>query len=303
MESTDDKYELHPSYYIPLIALIVLMFISSLFFFILLIKSKAFNKYQCYNIIIFILIMIIDCFVRIIPFSDDDPSTLTIWEYLQAFLLTFFDKIILATITTQIILFYLGVIHTKTFVDNDKITFYISFAINIIISVVLTIIYIINGSIALVSNRRYLYCQGSKSKEILDPIFNSVYLIANLYCSIFLLMYLFRKIKDVENGLTEDYDYKYNFKKTLIMTLLNLITFLESYLIIFDVLSGEATDLIYLITLFIIILYNCLNKTTLKEAMKIFCIDKYKRIYGNEENKNNKEEDEDDLIHSRTYST
>ena len=197
----------------------------------------------------------------------------------------------------------LGVIHTKTFVDNDKITFYISFAINIIISVVLTIIYIINGSIALVSNRRYLYCQDSKSKEILDPIFNSVYFIANLYCSIFLLMYLFRKIKDVKNGLTEDYDYKYNFKKTLIMTLLNLITFLESYLIIFDVLSGEATDLIYLITLFIIILYNCLNKTTLKEAMKIFCIDKYKRIYGNEENKNNKEEDEDDLIHSRTYST
>ena len=49
MESTDDKYELHPSYYIPLIALIVLMFISSLFFFILLIKRLL----QINNIIIY----------------------------------------------------------------------------------------------------------------------------------------------------------------------------------------------------------------------------------------------------------
>ncbi len=294
----EDRKTIHYYYYIPLIILIVLMFIISLFFFILFIKSKAFNKYECYNIIIFILVILLDCLVRIIPFSDDDDSSLNIFEYLQAFLLVFFDKIILAVLTTQIILFYLGVIHTKTFKNNDKIAFFISFAINIVICSSLSILYVCVGGIRLVDNRRYLYCKSSKLKDISDPIFDSVYLIANLYCSLFLISYLFRKIKEVEKGLTEDYDYKHNFKKAIIVTLLNIITFLESYLFIFEVLTGEIADIIYLLTLLLISLFNCCNETIMKEAMKIFCINKYKQRYGNDKKV---KEDDEYLIHSKTY--
>ena len=96
----DDRKIIHYYYYIPLVILIVMMFIISLFFFILFIKSKAFNKYECYNLIIFIFVILLDCVVRIIPFSDDDDSSINIFEYLQAFLLVFFDKIILAALTT-----------------------------------------------------------------------------------------------------------------------------------------------------------------------------------------------------------
>jgi hypothetical protein len=242
--------------------------------------------------------MLLDSLLRIIPFSDDDSNT-NIFEYLQAFLLVFFDKVILAVLTTQTILFYIGVIYTKTFKNNDKKAFFISFVINIVISSSLAILYIYFGGIRLASHRRYLYCKPSKLKEISDPIFNSVYLIANLYCSIFLIRYLFRKIKEIEIGLTEDYDYKHNFRKAIIVTLLNIITFLESYLIIFDVLGGEKTDIIYLSTLLLISIFNCCNEAVMKEAMKIFCINKYKQRYGND--KEGKEEDDDDLIHSRTY--
>jgi hypothetical protein len=294
----DDRKIIHYYYYIPLVILIVMMFIISLFFFILFIKSKAFNKYECYNLIIFIFVILLDCVVRIIPFSDDDDSSINIFEYLQAFLLVFFDKIILAALTTQTILFYLGVIHTKTFKNNDKKAFFISFVINIVICSSLTILYIYFGGIRLANHRRYLYCDTSELKDISDPIFDSVYLIANLYCSIILIKYLFRKIKEIEKGITEDYDYKHNFKKAIIVTLLNIIIFLESYLIIFGILKEEKADIIYLSTLLLISLFNCCNETVMKEAMKIFCKNKYKQRYGNDKKV---EENDEDLIHCQTY--
>jgi hypothetical protein len=294
----DDRKIIHYYYYIPIIILIVVMFIISLFFFILFIKSKAFNKYECYNLIIFIFVILLDCVVRIIPFSDDDDSSINIFEYLQAFLLVFFDKIILAALTTQTILFYLGVIHTKTFKNNDKKAFFISFVINIVICSSLTILYIYFGGIRLANHRRYLYCDTSELKDISDPIFDSVYLIANLYCSIILIKYLFRKIKEIEKGITEDYDYKHNFKKAIIVTLLNIIIFLESYLIIFGILKEEKADIIYLSTLLLISLFNCCNETVMKEAMKIFCKNKYKQRYGNDKKV---EENDEDLIHCQTY--
>ena len=294
----DDRKIIHYYYYIPIIILIVMMFIISLFFFILFIKSKAFNKYECYNLIIFIFVILLDCVVRIIPFSDDDDSSINIFEYLQAFLLVFFDKIILAALTTQTILFYLGVIHTKTFKNNDKKAFFISFVINIVICSSLTILYIYFGGIRLANHRRYLYCDTSELKDISDPIFDSVYLIANLYCSIILIKYLFRKIKEIEKGITEDYDYKHNFKKAIIVTLLNIIIFLESYLIIFGILKEEKADIIYLSTLLLISLFNCCNETVMKEAMKIFCKNKYKQRYGNDKKV---EENDEDLIHCQTY--
>jgi hypothetical protein len=294
----DDRKIIHYYYYIPIIILIVMMFIISLFFFILFIKSKAFNKYECYNLIIFIFVILLDCVVRIIPFSDDDDSSINIFEYLQAFLLVFFDKIILAALTTQTILFYLGVIHTKTFKNNDKKAFFISFVINIVICSSLTILYIYFGGIRLANHRRYLYCDTSELKDISDPIFDSVYLIANLYCSIILIKYLFRKIKEIEKGITEDYDYKHNFKKAIIVTLLNIIIFLESYLIIFGILKEEKADILYLSTLLLISLFNCCNETVMKEAMKIFCKNKYKQRYGNDKKV---EENDEDLIHCQTY--
>ena len=294
----DDRKIIHYYYYIPLVILIVMMFIISLFFFILFIKSKAFNKYECYNLIIFIFVILLDCVVRIIPFSDDDDSSINIFEYLQAFLLVFFDKIILAALTTQTILFYLGVIHTKTFKNNDKKAFFISFVINIVICSSLSILYIYFGGIRLANHRRYLYCDTSELKDISDPIFDSVYLIANLYCSIILIKYLFRKIKEIEKGITEDYDYKHNFKKAIIVTLLNIIIFLESYLIIFGILKEEKADILYLSTLLLISLFNCCNETVMKEAMKIFCKNKYKQRYGNDKKV---EENDEDLIHCQTY--
>ena len=305
MADNEEDYSIRLAFFIPLVVLNVFILLISLFFFFLLIKSKAFRNYQCYNIIIFSLAILLDCAVRIIPFTDYDSNNLSFFEKFQAFLLTFLDKVILAAITTQTILFYLGVIHTKTYFKNDKIAFFITLAINIVICLVLTIIYILGG-IHQVHHRLYFYTNQSEFKKVSDPIFNSVYLIPNLYCCIVLLIYLFSKIKEAKKGLIEDVGYNHHFIRALIMTLLNIATFLESYFIIFDILSGEKTDIIYLSTLLLINLYNCGNKTVIKETMKIFCKNKYKQKYGKEEKVNELDDDgsenDDEIVRHGTYS-
>ena len=305
MADNQEDYSIRLAFFIPLVILNVFMLLISLFFFFLLVKSKAFGNYQCYNIIIFSLAILLDSVGRIIPFTDDDPNNLSFFEYFQAFLLTFLDKVIIAAITTQTILFYLGVIHTKTYFENDKKAFFITLAINVVICLVLTIIYISAG-IRSVHRRLYFYCRQSRFKDIADPIFNSVYLVPNLYCCVVLLMYLFSKMKEVKKGLIEDAGYNHHFIRALFMTLLNIAIFLESYFIIYDILNGEKTDIIYLTTLLLINLYNCGNKTVIKETMKIFCKNKYKQKYGKDEkiNENDDEgsDNEDEIGRHGTYS-
>lgn len=300
MSQADNEIRLW--FFIPLVILNALMLFISVFLFFLLIKSKAFNNYQCYNIIILSLVILLDCVVRIIPFSDKDDNNHSIWEYMQASLLTFFDKAIIAAITTQTILFYLGVIHTKKYYDNDSKAFFISFVINIVICLVLTILYIIWGDIHQVNHRLYFYCGSSQYKTILDPIFNSIYLVPNFYCSLIVIMFLFRKLKEVKKGLTEDADYRHHFKRILIMALLNFTIFLESYLIIFEILKEEKADILYLSTLLLISLFNCGNKTVTKETMKICCKKKYKERYGDDEKSEEGDENNDKLVHRSTYS-
>ena len=305
MADNQEDYSIRLAFFIPLVILNVFMLLISLFFFFLLVKSKAFGNYQCYNIIIFSLAILLDSVGRIIPFTDDDPNNLSFFEYFQAFLLTFLDKVIIAAITTQTILFYLGVIHTKTYFENDKKAFFITLAINVVICLVLTIIYI-SGGIRSVHRRLYFYCRQSRFKDIADPIFNSVYLVPNLYCCVVLLMYLFSKMKEVKKGLIEDAGYNHHFIRALFMTLLNIAIFLESYFIIYDILNGEKTDIIYLTTLLLINLYNCGNKTVIKETMKIFCKNKYKQKYVKDEkiNENDDEgsDNEDEIGRHGTYS-
>jgi hypothetical protein len=305
MADNQEDYSIRLAFFIPLVILNVFMLLISLFFFFLLVKSKAFGNYQCYNIIIFSLAILLDSVGRIIPFTDDDPNNLSFFEYFQAFLLTFLDKVIIAAITTQTILFYLGVIHTKTYFENDKKAFFITLAINVVICLVITIIYI-SGGIRSVHRRLYFYCRQSRFKDIADPIFNSVYLVPNLYCCVVLLMYLFSKMKEVKKGLIEDVGYNHHFIRALFMTLLNIAIFLESYFIIYDILNGEKTDIIYLTTLLLINLYNCGNKTVIKETMKIFCKNKYKQKYGKDEkiNENDDEgsDNEDEIGRHGTYS-
>ena len=75
-----------------------IIIIITFYLIFLLIKSNSFKRYPCYNITILSFVILFDNILRIIP-SDDIKAV----ENIQAFLLTFLDKILLTSIVTNLL--------------------------------------------------------------------------------------------------------------------------------------------------------------------------------------------------------
>ena len=183
-------------------------------------------------------------------------------------------------------LFYFGVILNKKYEKNKKAIFITSFSISFIISIILATTYIIIGGRT--SYGIYWYCGDNSVKKIIDPIFVGILIAINSFCILILLGYLYNKINKVSKGEIEDLDYCHNFTRVLLMFFVNMLTFIEQYLIIFDVFDFNEVnvDFIYLSTCLIIDLYYTLNKTIYDETCFIFCnkpIKKPKKMNDEEE--------------------
>ena len=304
----DVENERNEGIFIVTIILNSFIIIISFYLAFLFIKSKTFHTVPCYNMIIFSLILFLDCILRLLP----TKSWAEAFQYIQAFLLSFFDKLILATLTMHSVIFYLGTVYTDTYYKNEKKIFIISFIISGIVSIVLTSIYLKEG-VHQPDKRYYFYVNQDSFKFFADIVFDSVFFVPTFFCCLILLMYIYRKKREAQSGLIEDIDYSRRFIRVTLLFLLNMATFTESYLIIFGVLQGEFVDLIYLMTCLIIDLYNSINRTVIKETLKIFCKDTYEeklekvdslKLLGNAnaEDIGDKDDDEDNLKRDRTES-
>ena len=290
------------------IILNIFIIIIALYLAFLFIQSKTFHTYPCYNMIIFSIILLLDCIIRLI----NTRNLNSIFQYIQAFFLSFFDKLILATLTMHALIFYLGTVHTQTYYKNEKKIFILSFVMSGTISVLLTVVYLIFGKgTHPPTNRYYHYVNYSDIKYILDLVFDSVYLAPNLYCTFILFLFTCKKRREAQKGLIEDLNYSHTFIRVILMLILNIATFLESYLIICDILQGQKTDVIYLLTCLIIDLYNSLNKTVFKETLKIFCSKTYEeklekvnsfKLLGNIDKIEADKDEDEDIIKQRTDS-
>ena len=305
----DVENERNEGIFIVTIILNSFIIIISFYLAFLFIKSKTFHTVPCYNMIIFSLILFLDCILRLLP----TKSWAEAFQYIQAFLLSFFDKLILATLTMHSVIFYLGTVYTDTYYKNEKKIFIISFIISGIVSIVLTSIYLKEG-VHQPDKRYYFYVNQDSFKFFADIVFDSVFFVPTFFCCLILLCYIYRKKREAQSGLIEDIDYSRRFIRVSLLFWLNMATFTESYLIIFGYLQGEYTDLIYLMTCLIIDLYNSINRTVIKETLKIFCKDTYEeklekvdslKLLGNanaEDIVDKNDDDEDNLKRDRTES-
>jgi hypothetical protein len=208
-------------------------------------------------------------------------------RHIQAFLLTFFDKLILTTITSQALILYLGVCQTKVYFKKEKLIFCLSLILGILISFILALLYIIiansqqgEGGITNYEDTSiYFYAMDTDFKSISDTIFNGIFLLFNLYYSIILLIYIAKKRKKVRLGIIEDLDYGHHTLKIVLMFIINSSLFIESDLIIYDKIPDHLIDLIYIITCLLVDLYYAINKIIIKEMMKIFCKKYYDKKY------------------------
>ena len=104
----------------------------------------------------------------------------------------------------QAFTYYLGITTTE-FYSNMKI----KFIYNIIYKYCNKRIHII--LFKTVSFGIYSYSEDSKTKRIIDDVFNFLFLFISLYCTIIILIFMSKKKKDEESRLTEDINYFHYF--------------------------------------------------------------------------------------------
>ena len=276
------------------IILNIIIILITLYLIFLFIKSKTFHIYPCYNIMALSFILFFDNILRLIP-TKNAPEA---FQYIQAFLLTFLDKLVLTTITSQAIIIYLGVCQTKLYFNNERSVYFLTLFTGIIISVIITSIYISFGKTNYEDSNIYYYCEGPTAKIIIDTVFNSVFLFLNTLSIVLLL--IFMSCRKETLGLIEDLDYGHHHTKISVMLFINTLTFIESYLIIYDKIPFDNVDLIYLLTCLIIDLYYTINKIIIKETMKIFCKSAYDKKYPTDGQTNSiSEEAEGEELHRK----
>ena len=247
----------------------------------LYIKGKEFHQKKVFNIILLGMTLFFDNILRLIPMD------VYILRHIQAFLLTFFDKLILTTITSQALIIYFGACQTRLYYKNELAMFLVPLILGLSISAALTILYIIiankevgDGGITNFDGKNnYFYVIGTDLKVLCDTIFNGVFLFVNVFCSVVLLIFLSQKKKKAELGIIEDLDYGHHHLKIILMFILNSMMFIESFLIIYDKMPSDYIDLIYVISCLLLDLYYAINKIIIKETMRIFCIKLYNKKY------------------------
>ena len=247
----------------------------------LYIKGKEFHQKKVFNIILLGMTLFFDNILRLIPMD------VYILRHIQAFLLTFFDKLILTTITSQALIIYFGACQTRLYYKNELAMFLVPLILGLAISAALTILYIIiankevgDGGITNFNGKNnYFYVIGTDLKVLCDTIFNGVFLFVNVFCSVVLLIFLSQKKKKAELGIIEDLDYGHHHLKIILMFILNSMMFIESFLIIYAKMPSDYIDLIYVISCLLLDLYYAINKIIIKETMRIFCFKLYNKKY------------------------
>ena len=277
-----------------------LLIVISFYLLFLYLKSNTFYKYPCYNVIILSFIILIDNILRIVDTKDLGK----IMQNIQAFFLTFLDKLLLTTITSQAFIFYLGVVRTQFYYEHERIIFFLTLIITILVDVSITILYLSKNDIINYNTNNYYYIEANDFKKIIDTIFNSVFLFFNTFFIFVLIIYIYSKKHQANLGIIDDLDYGHHYMKILLMFFCNSSLFIESYLIIYDKIKIENFDIIYLTTCLFVDLFYTINKIIIKETLKIFCSKIYikkneKKSYrnesffssDNEEDKNNNSDD------------
>ena len=279
------------------IILNIFIILIAIFIFTLYIKDKLFHTVPCYNMMTISLLLFFDNILRLIPSEGSE-----VFQYIQAFILIFFDKLLLCVLTVQAIIYYLGVIKTTLYYAKEKLIYIISLIASVVISIILASIYISYGK---VSYGIYSYSSDSPLKRVIDPTFIGILIFVNFFCIIILLVYISGKKREASKGQIEDLDYGHHFIRILLMFFVNMLTFIEQYLIIYDVLDGLPIDidLLYLLTCLIIDLFYTINKTIYEETLKLFChktVNKPKNIKMEDDN-SIEEDNEENLQRSGSW--
>ena len=303
MADNDDtsNIEIGPLKYIFLGFMLLITFYLTFLY----IKSKEFHTYSCYNIIIMSITIFIGVLINLLIPNDFGREFA---QFVWGFLKDFFNKLIMAILTMQVIVLYFGIMKTEFYYPREKIIFIIGTIACVGVSVVIAILF--NG-LKVVDGNYYEYLDnydkvkdptfGEELKRRLysiisiEMIFGGVIFCANVFCLIVVMNFISKKHKDAKQGLIEDLGYKNQLIRFIFMFFLNIIAIVSSSVfLVFDVFDKKTNESIYLATCFVIDLCYSINKTVYVETLKIFCKKKAEKLDGGTELKKKSTFDEND---------
>lgn len=260
-----DDYE---RIFIPTIILNFIIILITFFLILLYLITGEFYSYPCAHILNISLILCIDNIVRVLLIPKS-WNKIQILQYFQAFLLVFFDKFILLTLTVQVFTIYVGIMKTEFYYRHEKAIFFSTFFGSLGISLAFGGFYLFFG---IIKYGVYYYAKDNDLKRILDTIFNSVFLLFNtFFCVIIILNMIIRK-EILEKSVIKEDNYIHSLYKLILTFISNSLLYIESYLIIYDKLPVplDYIDLVYLVTCLLTNLIYSINKKVIYETKKLF---------------------------------
>ena len=241
----------------------------------LYIKCKALHTYPCYNKLAINLILLTNNILRVIPLAMFDESIGSFLKNAQASLVIFTDKFYLIILTNQIVIQYLGIMHTNFYFKKEKQIFIYGTILSAMIAIVLAGVFIREGYVYK-KDKLYYYGDNNKTyKKIIDTIYNGLLLFINVISLIIIIINSSIRSKLAKSSGMGDTNYEHNFTQALIKFIVNAITYIIAFLIIYRTISGyDITDFVYLVGCLIVEIAYCFNKAVIKEICKLFSCQK-----------------------------
>ena len=242
----------------------------------LYIKCKALHTYPCYNKLAINLILLTNNILRVIPLAMFDESIGSFLKNAQASLVIFTDKFYLIILTNQIVIQYLGIMHTNFYFKKEKQIFIYGTILSAIISLIIAGIFIKDGFEEKRDKLYYYGISGLTYKIIMDTIYNGILLTINVVSLTIIIINSAIRSKIAKSSGVGNSNYEYNFTQALIKFIVNAITYVIAFLIIYRALSGsDLTDFLYLIGCLIVEVAYCFNRAVIREICKICCCKRY----------------------------
>ena len=257
----------HPT----LIVLSALITVAGILIMIIYAKSKIFHSYPYYFNIFYILTVMLNNLIRLLPGREDENEFKTSTGcYIQGIILAALDKLMLTQIASYSIIYYLGSFHSEVFERNKLLIFYLLSQIGFAISMILATVFSFKGMSV---NSQYCYVRTrDNTKYIIDTTYTTLLWAISVFCTLRLLINLV-KIKNevaVYNRKAESISYhtcRFSF---------NLVFIILMYLYVDLIINKQLgwminwlKDFIYIFLSFVGEVFFTINSEVWKETKRI----------------------------------
>ena len=254
-----------------LIVLSALITVAGILIMIIYAKSKIFHSYPYYFNIFYILTVMLNNLIRLLPGREDENEFKTSTGcYIQGIILAALDKLMLTQIASYSIIYYLGSFHSEVFERNKLLIFYLLSQIGFAISMILATVFSFKGMSV---NSQYCYVRTrDNTKYIIDTTYTTLLWAISVFCTLRLLINLVKIKKEVAvyNRKAESISYhtcRFSF---------NLVFIILMYLYVDLIINKQLgwminwlKDFIYIFLSFVGEVFFTINSEVWKETKRI----------------------------------